>query len=374
MLLRYATTALFMGSFLGALSTPVPDDGDPLNIDACGLAGIDVDPDPQVTLDNPFTLAVQANDWTGPIKPLRPPTTDPSSPPLLYGDSKASLMLVNGSLISMPVESNNQKYFASFLASYGIALLWFQSTYDNVQKQKAAPFEAKPDIAKQYGLSVYDKPLKTSGNLVVRQLKKDGTSNGRKRDLIVLSHYCWIAATQSLDFERQFIKHEVDPKSSSQMLTSAIMVDPAPLGAALLIAAGHIASIRARPMTKKVAKGIYAIRGHVLRTINKTMQNHERAVSDLILVAILILAGHQALQASIESYHGHMRGLVQMINIRGGLAKLNETSPYLRELIMWHDVNVSTIVGCLPYRRLMIDRANDQVVEANSRMWLLKDV
>lgn len=95
-------------------------------------------------------------------------------------------------------------------------------------------------------------------------------------------------------------------------------------------------------------------------------------MSDAILVAILILAGYEGLRGSRESYHVHMRGLVQMINMRGGLSKLNDSSPHLRELVMWHDVNVSTVLRCPPYRSEMVDADCDQVVSANPRMWLLK--
>lgn len=52
---------------------------------------------------------------------------------------------------------------------------------------------------------------------------------------------------------------------------------------------------------------------------------------------------------SHENFHVHMRGLIQMINLRGGLAPLNDTQKYLEAFIIWQDTNVSTIMKCEPY-------------------------
>jgi hypothetical protein len=71
-----------------------------------------------------------------------------------------------------------------------------------------------------------------------------------------------------------------------------------------------------------------------------------------------------------------MRGLVQMINLRGGLSRLNETQKWLEEYVRWQDTNVSTIMGCAePYWKQTKNQTEGlPEVKANPAMWLLKEV
>jgi hypothetical protein len=74
-----------------------------------------------------------------------------------------------------------------------------------------------------------------------------------------------------------------------------------------------------------------------------------------------------------ENFHVHMRGLVQMINLRGGLSRLNDAQRYLERFVRWQDTHVSAIMGCEPYWK----QANNPTeglptVQPNPRLWLLQ--
>lgn len=78
---------------------------------------------------------------------------------------------------------------------------------------------------------------------------------------------------------------------------------------------------------------------------------------------------------STENFHVHMRGLVQMINLRGGLSRLNETQKLFEEYIVWQETNVSAIMQCEPYWKQTKEHSKGlPVVDANPAMWLLKEV
>jgi hypothetical protein len=70
-----------------------------------------------------------------------------------------------------------------------------------------------------------------------------------------------------------------------------------------------------------------------------------------------------------------MRGLVQMINLRGGLSRLNESQKFLEEYIIWQDTNVCAIMGCEPYWKQTENQTPGlPSVSPYPAMWLLKEV
>lgn len=185
-------------------------------------------------------------------------------------------------------------------------------------------------------------------------------------------HYQWIVGIQSVDWQAHFMP-DMPPGSGYEILVPRISKDPALLATAILIAAGHLLAIRRAPMSQDTMRCIYELRDFVIHSINEAIQDPERAVSNPLLVAILIVASHEGLQGSAKNYHIHMQGLLRMINLRGGLSKLNESQPYFREYIVWQDTNVAAIMGCKPYHLLADGSAGAPTVKPDSRMWLLLD-
>lgn len=98
-------------------------------------------------------------------------------------------------------------------------------------------------------------------------------------------------------------------------------------------------------MSPLIARCIWELRSFVTRTINEALRDPERGTCDALIGAVLILAKHEGLQGKADSYHIHMRGLVQMINLRGGLVSLNRRQKYLESMVNWQDANVSAVMG-----------------------------
>lgn len=195
---------------------------------------------------------------------------------------------------------------------------------------------------------------------------------------------------------------ELERGAGYETLISRVARDPALVAAAVLIATGHILAVRNTAMSRSIARCIFGLKSFVLNTVNEALRDPERATSDPLICAILILAGHEGLQGkplsperfqntgcallksrsqgralagSSENFHIHMRGLVQMINLRGGLSRLNETQKYLEAFVIWQDTNVSAILRCEPYWKLAENHTKElPSVTPNPAMWLLKDV
>lgn len=72
----------------------------------------------------------------------------------------------------------------------------------------------------------------------------------------------------------------------------------------------------------RINRGILQLRGHVIRSINKALDDSSRAVTDHVIAAVMLLAKAEALQGLKESYPVHMVGLMDMVNLRGGYTKL----------------------------------------------------
>ncbi|KAI5362993.1 putative fungal transcription factor [Septoria linicola] len=182
------------------------------------------------------------------------------------------------------------------------------------------------------------------------------------------------STVMSPDFERIFMP-EHKRGYGYETLISRIARDPALVSAAVLIATGHILSVRNSGMSGNIARCIFESKNFVLNTVNEALRDPTRAITDPLVCAILILASHEGLQGKHENYHIHMTGLVQMINMRGGLSVLNETQKSLEAFIIWQDTNVAAVAGCEPYYKQTVNRTEGlPVVKANPLMWLLKDV
>lgn len=163
------------------------------------------------------------------------------------------------------------------------------------------------------------------------------------------------------------------PGSGYQFFFPGVAKDPAFLATAVLVATGHLLTVRGAPVSQNTISSIYELRNFVIRTINTAIQDPTRALSISLLAAVLIIASNEALQGSAENYHIHMKGLVKMINLRGGLSRLNDEQQFMREFIIWQDTNVATVMGCRPYH-LLADGADEAPsVVPDTQLWTAID-
>lgn len=88
-----------------------------------------------------------------------------------------------------------------------------------------------------------------------------------------------------------------DPRGSGyEIFTSALVHDPALVRMAILIATEHIMSIRNKEMSPNVARCILGLKTFVLKAVNEALNVPERATSNALICAVLILASHEGLQ------------------------------------------------------------------------------
>ncbi|EME40841.1 hypothetical protein DOTSEDRAFT_74411 [Dothistroma septosporum NZE10] len=160
----------------------------------------------------------------------------------------------------------------------------------------------------------------------------------------VMEQYKWIVWAQSPDWQRIFAP-DMPPGEGSREMLGRLSEDPALIATAALIGTSHIVDILYSRLDTLISRCIMDLRGFVTRTINGALRDPERGTCDAVIGAVLLLATDEGLQGQIESYHAHMRGLVQMINIRGGLISLNRRQLYLESLVKWQDANVSVAMG-----------------------------
>ena len=120
-------------------------------------------------------------------------------------------------------------------------------------------------------------------------------------------------------------------------------------------------------MKGKVLMHMLSLEGHLVHTVNAALQETGRATSDPLLVAVALCAAYEIRLGKVDAYAFHMSGLVRMLEIRGGLDALEDSTPGLARMLMWHDVNTSATFGCEPYLqrqeniRALRPRANPSV-------------
>lgn len=132
---------------------------------------------------------------------------------------------------------------------------------------------------------------------------------------------------------------------------SFLFEDPVVLTTATLISLRRFLAPSGDPISSEDEAYILNIKGFLIRKINAALQDERRSISNQMLVCVSLLACYEAKYEAAESsnYHTHMRGLAEMIHMRGGLRAIGSDAPWIERLLVWNDVNTSTIVGCDPY-------------------------
>ncbi|KAJ9293875.1 transcriptional regulator family: Fungal Specific TF [Paecilomyces variotii] len=124
-----------------------------------------------------------------------------------------------------------------------------------------------------------------------------------------------------------------------------VMTEPAPFLVILLIAASNYASLYGGCDMKT---DLLQLRCEAIRTINEALREPERALTDAVIGAVAKMASYEAMFGSLDTYNTHMMGLVQMVDLRGGLASLG-LDGLLRRICIWIDRNSAFLNGAPLY-------------------------
>ena len=132
-----------------------------------------------------------------------------------------------------------------------------------------------------------------------------------------------------------------------------VITESALLNIVLLTAASHYASNRLMPDAKQY---LYSLKHEAISATNKLLQNLGKKVNDQFIGAVAKLASYEAMFGEREQYHTHMRALVRMVEMRGGLLALGLDGLLMR-MVLWIDLNSAFLLGCPVYFRATVPLA-----------------
>lgn len=173
-----------------------------------------------------------------------------------------------------------------------------------------------------------------------------------------------IVQIQARDFEQ----HYAPPQSNVvvwERFYRFIFTDPVLLTVALLITIRYRLECLGYRNRARDFMQVLMLEDFLIKRVNAALKQPGRAVSDPMLVAVALCAAYEVKNGNPDAYHVHMKGLMQMIDIRGGLAAVGEGDPYLERMLIWHDVNTSQIVGHKGYLLHMPNSLENAIPESN---------
>lgn len=158
------------------------------------------------------------------------------------------------------------------------------------------------------------------------------------------SLYKSITRVQSSDFRSQYgLKGQLpEPRFYGYVHT-----DPTLLSLAVLIGVRNHLLLSGNEGTTQcdIRVGVLSLEEHITSSINDALRDSARALSDQILVAVALCAAYELKHGDPRRFHVHMHGLVQMIRLRGGLSVIGRGDPYIKQFLLWMDVNTSALGG-----------------------------
>jgi hypothetical protein len=189
-----------------------------------------------------------------------------------------------------------------------------------------------------------------------------------------MSFYRMISVIQAQDFDAQY--GEITPGVISwEKFYAYIFTDPMLLTVAILLTIRHQFEVFGRDASSRSPDGarILNIERFLLKSINEALKDPVRSISDQMLVAVILYAAYEIKHGTGERYHIHMRGLLQILNLRGGLREVGRQDPYTERLLLWQDANTAQLAGVESYLgRLDNNLGPSSIPRSNSKIYRLR--
>lgn len=141
-----------------------------------------------------------------------------------------------------------------------------------------------------------------------------------------------------------FDKHEATNLLWSRFFP-LVLTDLASFHALTLVAISHYSNAQG---SKTHVIDLAQIRGLAIDGIISALQNSRRAISDQVIIAVAKMALYEAISGNHDIFKTHMKGLAQMVDLRGGLSSLG-LEGLLRRILLWVDSNAARLTGSLTY-------------------------
>lgn len=174
----------------------------------------------------------------------------------------------------------------------------------------------------------------------VAELKLDMSS--------IMSFYRTISMIQAQDFDQQY-GAVIPGVTSWKRFYAFVFTDPVMLTVAILLTARHQIAVLGRDTSGHDGVRIANMESFLLNRINEALQDPVRGISDQMLVAVALYAAYEIKHGDGTRYHIHMNGLLQMIQLRGGLREIGQQDPYVERLLLWQDANTAELAGIQGY-------------------------
>lgn len=160
------------------------------------------------------------------------------------------------------------------------------------------------------------------------------------------SLYKSIGRVQSKDFRQQYgLKGTLpEPKFFGFAHT-----DPTLLSMGVLLGVRNHLDLSGRRLEGTDLVGVVNLENYVVGRINTTLSESTRGVSSQMLATVALCAAYELKHGDPRRFHIHMNGLMHMISLRGGLPAIGAVDPYIRQFLLWMDVNTSGLSGTHRY-------------------------
>jgi len=130
-----------------------------------------------------------------------------------------------------------------------------------------------------------------------------------------------------------------------------VITETALLNIILLTAAFHYASSVA--VIPRAKTSLYYLKHEAITAINRLIASTNKSggvvvVDDRTVGAVAKMASFEAMFGEREQYHTHMRALVHLVALRGGLEALG-LGGLLARIVLWIDLNAAFLLNCPVY-------------------------
>lgn len=169
----------------------------------------------------------------------------------------------------------------------------------------------------------------------------------------VMGLYKNICELQAVDFARQYdVGGDI---ASWGRFYTFVYTDPILLSTAVLLGVRNQLDILGQCIDGQTFASVMHIERFLMRSINDALGDPVRGISDQMLIAVALCAAYEIKHGTGACYHIHMQGLVQMIQLRGGLIAIGSPDPYIVRLLIWIDINTSKLANCRQYLQDMVN-------------------
>ena len=187
------------------------------------------------------------------------------------------------------------------------------------------------------------------------------------------SCYKLIVKIQAQDFERQYAPF-YKQNSTWKRFYDFVFREPARLAIVILLTARHQLSLSKSELEGQDLVHMLNIERSLISSINSALQDPVRGISDHMLLAISLWSAYEIKHLNANHYQVHMTGLMNMINLRGGLSVVENHDPDLVKVLVRQDVKMSKIAGGEPFfeaagkpKGIGLPVANPEMFRMNSR-------